>query len=208
MARFPRGTPYQGPHVNYDAQMDTSALVNRIVYGKPSPLLGNYRRMDMEFFGRLFDELANSHAVLIQVVNSRAYGYLVAAKLRQEIGTELYEIGVKQDPSYPREDEWFVVAYNKITRTMVEPGWRATSARPGAPMELAAPDVEWVTMREVAYVLRLTKAMARRVVHDAGIEVTRSGARNAMAIRRSDLVRLANRPGRWKRRRRTRGGTP
>lgn len=184
--RYPVGTPYQGPSVNYDAMMSPEKLLERIVYGRPAPLLRPYQRMDAEFFGRLFDQLANSHAAFVKVCASERDARRVAAAIRAELPTELYEVGCKQDPDAPMPDEWFVVAYNRITKSMRRPAWH----------DMLAPTQEWVDTVEAARVLRVSRQQAGRLAQKYQLDTRRAGGRNQILIQRSDLPLLANRPGR------------
>lgn len=191
MTRYPAGTPYQGPGVNYDEQMGRDQLLARIVYGRPAPLLLPRQRMDMAFFGRLLDALSNQHAALVKVCSSRSTAANFCTLLRKELGSDLYKVGFRQDPLAPAADEWYVVAYNRITKTMVEPAWH----------DLIAPTSEWVDTVEAARILRVTRDAAGRLAHQFDLPIQRDGGRNRILIRRSDLPLLANRAGRHRRKR-------
>lgn len=175
---------------SYDRLMDPQALLQRIVYGRPAPLLRKSQRMDTPFFGRLFDELANSHAVLVRVARSETSGHYTARKLNEELPTELYAITVKQDPEVPVDDEWFVIVYNRVTRTVAMPAWHHT----------LAPTQEWVDTCEAARILRVSRDRALKLAHQYGaIADHRVGGRNQVMIRRTALVEIANRPRQRKR---------
>lgn len=183
--RFPSGTPYMGPAVNYDAvSMTQDEMVQRLAYGKPRPMLKPRQRMTSEFFGRLLTQLANSHVALVKVVGTERSAYRAARTLREEIGVERYEVGVRQDPDLPMEDEWYVLVYNRITKSLQEPGY----------MKWFTPTDVWVDTQEAARVLRCTADHARKLAHRYGVPTRRDGGRNQVLIRQQDLLLLANRP--------------
>lgn len=192
--RFPSGTPYMGPAFNYDAvSMTQDEMIARLAYGKPRPMLRPRQRMDTPFFGRLLTQLANSHVALVKVVGSERSAYRAARTLRTEIGVDRYEVGVRQDPDLPLDDEWYVLVYNKITRQLQEPSY----------MKWATPTETWVDMQEAARVLRCTREHAGRMTHHYGLETRRAGGRSAILMRQQDLLLLANRPRRKTRKAKT-----
>lgn len=191
--RYPAGTPYQGPTANYDRMTSPEDNLARVVYGLPRPLIKPGERMDSAFFGRLFDQLANAHAALVKICNCHGSAKNFASKLRKELPTDLYAVGVKQDDDNPQPDVWLVLAYNRVTRSLVRPSWLEPSARPGRD--------QWVTMEEAAYVLGVMPQQVRRLIDKYGISYRAEGGRRVRRVQRSDLVILANRPRRWKRRR-------
>ena len=183
--RFPSGTPYMGPSVNYDAiSMTQEEMIHRLAYGKPRPMLRPRQRMTSDFFGRLLAQLANSHAALVKVCSSEGGAKCAATVLRREIGIERYEVGVRQDPDLPMDDEWYVLVYNRITKTLQEPSY----------MKWFTPTDVWVDTQEAARVLRCTTDHARKLAHKYGVPTKRDGGRNQVFIRQSDLLMLANRP--------------
>jgi hypothetical protein len=180
--------------VSYDAQLDPEVLLQRIVYGRPAPLLKARARMDAPFFGRLFDELANNHAALVRVYESEAGARRFARDLRNELAGKEFSVGVKQDPDVPVDHEWFVVAYNNVTRSMQEPSWHHG----------LFPTQEWVDVTEAARILRVKRHQAVNLAKAYGaVSDTRVGGRNMMMIRRSALPEIANRPRQWKKNRRS-----
>lgn len=191
--RFPVGTPYQGPLANYDDQVTPDQLLRRLVYSKPEPLLKDRQRMDTPFFGRLLDQLANAHAAFVKVCTNEGSARQVASHLRKELPDDLYEVGVRQDPDLPLDDEWMVIVYNRWTHSMAEPAWHDT----------LYPTSHWVDVREAARILHITTRQARRLA--ATVPHERTGGRNCIVFPREELVALANRPQRWKRRVRTYG---
>jgi hypothetical protein len=185
MERFPSGAPYMGPAFNYDAvSMTQDEMIQRLAYGRPRPMLRERQQMTSEFFGRLLNQVANSHVALVKIVGSQRSAYRAARTLREELAVEHYEVGVRQDPDIPRDDEWFVLVYNRVTRQLQEPGY----------MKWATPTEEWVSTREAASILRCTTDHARKLAHKFGIETRRDGGRNQVLIRQQDLPLLANRP--------------
>lgn len=189
--RYPRGTPYQGPLTSYDNQVSSDSFLSRAVYGRPAPLLAPGKHCDEDFYGRLLDELANSHVALVRVYTRESSAYSCAYRLRPELPAEFYAVGVKEDPDYP--GEWMVLAYNRVTRAMKEPEWSKPSVeRRGRP--------KWLGSKEVARRLGISKVHAHRLMTQAAITTRRQGGRNEIQIRQSDLVVLANRKGRWQRR--------
>lgn len=192
--RYPRGTPYQGPTANYDRVTSPEQNLARVVYGLPRPLLAPYQRMDATFFGRLLDELANAHAVLVKICGSYGSARTFASKLRPELPSDLYQVGVKQDEDDPRPNVWLVIVYHRITMSLVRPSWMNPSTLDGD---------QWIDVKEAAYVLGLREQQTRDLIHQHGIPHRVVGGRRKIEIRRGTLLRLANRPGRWKRRKKT-----
>lgn len=189
--RYPRGTPYQGPLASYDEQVSPDSFLSRAVYGRPEPLHRHGKHRDEAFYGRLLDELANAHAALVAVYTSQSSALSFAKRLRPELPAELYRVGVKDDPDYP--GEWMVIAYNRVTRSLKEPEWsKPNPERRGRP--------RWLGSKEVAKRLGISPVQAARVMARSGVPVRRRGGRNELQVKQSDLVVLANRPGRWKRR--------
>lgn len=189
MTRFPSGTPYLGPTANYDEQIDTNEFLRRVVYGRPKPLLGHMQRQDHSFFGRLLDALSNAHAVLVKVCAAESTARHTATALRKELPADLFAVAVR----YSADDgDWEVVAYNQVRRELRRRAVRFTEG-----------GQEWLPTSEVARVLGVTQSHAIRVVHESGIRQRREGGRNRILIRQIDLPILANRPGRWKRRKKT-----
>lgn len=190
--RYPVGTPYQGPVGNYDDQINADAFLRRVAYkARPAPLLAHRQRRNSAFYGRLIEELANAHAVLVKECSSPSTAAHCATVLRREIATELYEVAVREDVEHrPGEIVWLVVVYNRVIMQLHEPGWM--SHLPGQP--------DWVGMKEVARVLGVTQGHASRLVSGSGCECRRVGGRNEIMIHRRELSAMANRRGRWRRR--------
>lgn len=174
-----------GPSVNYDAvSMTQEEMIHRLAYGKPMPMLRPRQRMDTPFFGRLLTQLANSHVALVKILGTERSAYRAARTLREELAVDRYEVGVKQDPDLPMDDEWYVLVYNRITKTLQEPSY----------MKWFTPTETWVDMQETARVLRCTSKHATYMAHHYGVPIRRVGGRNQVLIRQSDLLMLANRP--------------
>lgn len=186
--RYPRGTAYQGPHANYDRLVSPEANLSRIVYGLPRPMLRPGQHRDDAFYGRLFDELANAHAVLVKIYSRESSARSFAQRLRPELKGGMYTVGVKQDEDNPRSDEWLVIVYNRVTHSLREPAWmREPEARS-----------EWLGSAEAARVLGVTPHHAALLMSQ--VHHVRVGGRNEIMIHRNDLLVLANRPNRWKKR--------
>lgn len=184
--RFPEDTPYIGPTMCYDDMIDQDQLLRRLAYGRAAPLLGPWGRLDAPFFGRLLDQLANSHAVIVKAAGHRVTCAKIAAKLRAELPPERFSVGVLEAPE---RGEWLVMAYNNVP-------WEASP-----PHRFHPRGDNWVSMAEVSRVLRIGHRQAVNVVKGSGVETRRTGGRSEIMVRQSDLVILANRPRRWKRRR-------
>ena len=185
--RFPAGTPYVGPSMCYDDQIEPDQLLRRLAYGKAAPLLPHYGRMDGRFFGRLLDALSNAHVVLVKTSTAESTARSVATALKRELPAKLYDVAVDHDPE---AGEWNVMAFNRIPIQMREQVTRYVSQGP-----------VWINMREAARVLRISPSRAREVVLASPIKHRRQGARNEIMIRQRDLPILANRPRRWRKRR-------
>lgn len=180
--------------MSYDAMMSPQALLERLVYGKPRPLLKPYQRLDQAFYGQLFDQLANQHAALVRLCTSRSSAQRLIRDLRSEIPESLYEVGAKQDPDIPIPGEYWVIVYNRITRQMREPAWH----------DMLAPTSEFVDTAEAARILHLDRNSALRLAKEYGaVDETRVGGRRQAMIRRDALPEMANRKGRHTRPRRT-----
>jgi hypothetical protein len=185
--RFPTDTPYVGPTMCYDEQIDQEQLLRRLAYGMAAPLLGPWGRIDAPFLGRLLDQLANSHAVIVKAGKNRTAAAKIAARLRAELPAERFSLGVLEAPE---RDQWLVMAYNNVP-------WDAER-----PTRFTPNGANWVGMKEVARVLRVGHRQAVNVVKASGVETRRNGGRSEIMVRQSDLVLLANRPRRWQRRKR------
>lgn len=193
MQRFPRWAPYQGPTANYDRVISPQQNLSRLVYGMPKPLLAPGQWRDEEFYGRLLDELANSHAVLVKVCRTRQYAENFSARLRKELPGDLYEVKPKQDADDPREDEWFVIAYNRVTRTLREPSWmRSESVQDVRP--------SFINVKEMCRILKLNRSQVLRLIDRYQIPYEVRGGRRERWVHRSAVATLMDRPGRWKRR--------
>jgi hypothetical protein len=188
--RYPRGTPYQGPTANYDRLRSPAENLSRLVYGVPRPLLAPRQRRDEEFYGRLLDELANNHAVLVKVCASGSYARAFCATLRKELPGELYEVRAKQDADDPRDDEWLVIAYNRVTRTMKEPGWIRSVTESPRPTH--------VNTAELCRILRLSRPQTIRLLDQYRIPYDVRGKRRERWIPRSEIGILLNRPRQWR----------
>lgn len=188
MARFPLGTGYAGPNHCYDDMIDPEQLLRRLAYGYAAPLLGWRKRMDDVFFGRLLDALANSHAVLVKASPAEQTCRNVAARLRVELPADLFSVGVLYAPE---REEWLVMAYNRVPKDLRRPPVRDAGG------------TRWIGTREVARVLNVHPTHAARVMASGVVRARRDGGRNEIQIRQQDLVVLANRPKRWRRRARS-----
>lgn len=189
MPRFPVGTPYVGPSMCYDDQIEPEQLLRRLAYGRAAPLLGRYGRLDAPFFGKLFDALANQHAVLVKSSPHRRTCEHVVTKLRAELPAALYAVGVLEAPE---RDEWLVMVYNRVPADAKVPP-RRTDGGMGL-----------VSAREAARVLGLTLDYTRELIKAAPIEHKRIGGRREIHVRQCDLVVLANRPHQRRRRKKRR----
>lgn len=189
MARFPTGTPYVGPSMCYDDQIEPDQLLRRLAYGRAAPLLAFRDRMDAPFFGRLLDGLANAHAVLVKASPHEQTCRNVAARLREELPSQLFSIGVLEAPE---RNEWLVMAYNNVP-----PELRTL------PLKYVDHGPNWIGMKEVARVLKISQPHARAVVMASPVKHRRNGGRNEIMVRQRDLPILVNRPRRWRRRRKT-----
>lgn len=188
MARYPVGTPYIGPTMNYDSQIDPDQLLRRLAYGRPAPLLARGQRVDPPFWGRLLDGLANSHAVLVRVVGTEQGAGYTARMLRAELPADRFAVGVHRDREMYGED-WHVIVYNLVKVTRPLPKRFGEQER-----------AEWIPVSEVARVLKLTPRGARMVIRRCQVPYREVGAGGVLYIRQSDLAVLANRPGRWRKR--------
>lgn len=160
-----------------------------MAYGLPTPLLAPSQRCDTEFFGRLFDQLANAHAALIKVCRTQQGAKNFASGLRKELPEQLYAVGIKQNPDDPRPDEWLVLAYNRITKTMATPPW----------MDRPDTNASWVDVKEAGKILGITPGQVGKLIDRFEVAHIVRGGRRMRLIQRNDLIELANRPGRWKR---------
>lgn len=185
MARFPLGTGYAGPSHCYDDMIDPEQLLRRLAYGYAAPLLGWRKKMDTPFFGRLLDALANSHAVLVKASPAEQTCRNVAAQLKAELPADLFSIGVL---FAPEREEWLVMAYNRIPEEIRRPPVRDAGG------------TRWIGSAEVARVLKVHPNHAVRIMRSGLVKSRRDGGRNEIQVRQQDLVILANRPKRWKRR--------
>lgn len=171
--------------MNYDDHMEPEQLLRRLAYGRAAPLLPHMARMDYKFFGRLIDALSNQHAVLVKQGAERTCRNY-AARLKEELPADLYAVGVLEAPE---RNAWLLMVYNRIVPELRYPPDRDATG------------TDWVGLPEVARMLRITYQQARTVVHRSNIPVRREGGRSIIKVRQRDLVILANRPRRWKRRR-------
>lgn len=178
-----RGTAYLGPTVGLE--IDPDELLRQLAYGGRKPMLLPRQRLNGLFFARLMDEMAVHHTVLVRTTLTEAGAYKVARSLRDELPEQAF--GVHVDFNL-RAGEWHVLVFHQIPREMRVPQKRE-------------PDGQiWIGTREVARALRISTDMAALAMDKAGLEVRRVGGRKARQIRQQDLVLLANRPGRWRRR--------
>lgn len=197
--RYPKEMSYQGPRVLYDDQIDPDDLVRRLVYGRPKPMLGDHERIVYGFYGRLMENLANGHAVLLKEARDSSTAYRLTKTIREEMGDTAYEYAVippkdRRDPN----GRWLVMMYNRVTPNEVG----------GPPVgrqwheEFNRPVSEWVDTREAARILGVSVSYAGTLAREAGVTDTRRyGGQRRMLIRRDALPMLANRPRRHKRRR-------
>jgi hypothetical protein len=175
---------YAGPTVGME--IDPDELLRQLAYGSRKPMLRPRQRITGLFFGRLLDEMAHHHTVLVRTCLSESGAHRVARTLREELPSDAFGIHVDY---VPRLNEWNVLVFHQIPREIRVPRRRDEDG-----------DV-WVGPREAARVLQLSMDQARNVIDSAsGIEVRRVGGRCERQIRQRDLAVLANRPRRWRRR--------
>jgi hypothetical protein len=174
---------YPGPTVGLE--MDPEALLRQLAYGGRTPMLRPRQRLSGLFFARLIDEMAAHHTVLVRTTKTEAGAYKVAKALGRELPEEAFGVHVDFDS---RSREWHVLVFHQIPREM-----RVLRKRD------PQGDI-WVGPREVARVLKISMDHTRHVIDNSGLEVRRRGGRLERQIRQQDLVILANRPGRWRRR--------
>lgn len=177
------GMAYPGPTVGLE--MDPEALLRQLAYGGRKPMLRPRQKLNGLFFARLMDEMAAHHTVLVRSTRTESGAYKVARALLAELPEEVFGVHVDYDP---RSGEWHVLVFHQIPVELRIPRKRDDAG-----------DI-WVGPREVARVLRLSMDHARHVIDTSGVEVRRRGGRLERQIRQQDLVLLANRPGRWRRR--------
>lgn len=189
-SRFPTRTPYVGPTMNYDQQITPDQLLRRLAYGRAAPLLGHRDRTDGKFYAKLMDGLANAHVVLVKAAFGEQSAHYTARRIKAELPPELVDVVVMEDPDI---GEWMVLAYNSVpmeVRTL--------------PTKFSDNGPNWVGIKEIARVLKLKPEHARAVVLASDVRIRRTGGRNEIMVQQQDLPILANRPGRWKKRRTTR----
>lgn len=184
MARFPSGTPYASPTHCYDEMIDPEQLLRRLAYGKAAPMLRPYQRMNGLFFGRLLDAMANAHVVLVKTARCEETVRKTARILRRELPPEAFGLAVDFDPG---SGEWNLLVFNEVPI-----GLRTIRIREQG-------DV-WIGPREVARVLKVTPSHAARIIDRTGVRQRRTGGCLERQIRQQDLVILANRKGRWRKR--------
>lgn len=189
--RYPKGTPYVGPTACYDEQIEPEQLLRRLVYGRAKPLLGPYDRMDARFFGKLIDGLANAHAVIVKSTKGAQHAHNVGSMLRQELPAEHYHVAVLEAPE---RGDWLVIAYNQVTWDMRKP---PAYKQEGVPIGESV----WVSTPDAARVLGLSTRRVRSLVAESGVPQRREGGSSKLLIRQCDLVVLANRDRRWKKKR-------
>lgn len=189
MPRMPAGTPYMGPSACYDDMIEPDQLIRRLAYGRPAPLLRPFEQIITPFWGKLLDALSNQHAVLIRVYRNRASAGPLVKKLREELPADRFAVHVTQDRDL-YGDDWHVIVYNVIR--VKDPQPRRLSAQ-----ERKA---QWVGTAHVSRILKLDRDGTRKAIALAGIETRRTGGRNEIMIRQSDIPKLVTRPGRWRKR--------
>lgn len=185
-ARFPTGTPYVGPTMCYDNQIEPDQLLRRLAYGRAAPLLKHRDRLDADFYGKLLDGLANAHVVLVKAAASEGSAHYTASRIKDELPPERFAIVVMEDPDH---DEWMVLAYNNVPMELRR-----------LPLKYVEQGPNWIGIKEVARVLKLKPEQARNVVLASPIKHRRHGGRNEIMVRQRDLPILVNRPRRWRRR--------
>lgn len=178
---------------SYDRLISPAETIARVVYGAPQPLLRRGQHRDTEFYGRLFAELVNKHVVLAKVCKTESNARWAATQLRMEIPSEPFSVGVKQNADYPRDDEWFVLVYNRVYYRL-EP-----------PLEVAPAltDAEWVTTKEAGQILGLSRRHVTRCIIDYNIPHEIGNAYGLILLDRAALRVIANRSRKWKHRRKT-----
>lgn len=187
-ARFPTGTPYVGPTMCYDNQIEPDQLLRRLAYGRAAPLLKHRDRLDADFYGRLLDGLANAHVVLVKAAASEKSAHYSASRIKAELPPERFSISVMEDPEH---EEWMVLAYNNVPMELRR-----------LPMKYVERGPNWIGIAEVARVLQVSKDRARAVVLSSPVKTRRTGGRMEIMMRQRDLPILVNRPRRWRKRRR------
>lgn len=168
---------------NYDRYTSPEQNLARMVYGTPKPLLGPRQRRDDEFYGRLFDQLANAHACLVKICYTKHSAKDFASRLRPELPSDLYSVGIKQNADEPRDDEWMVLVYNRVTRSMAVPAW----------LRQPKPQSEWVDTEEAAKILGVSRSHVLVLINKYEIRHKIRGGRSEKLLHRDDLVILANR---------------
>lgn len=181
--RFPAGIAYPGP--TYAMDINPDDLLRRLAYGERRPMLLPHQRVSGHFFARLLDEMCNSHTQLIKVMKTSGGAYRLAAHLRAELPMSVFGVHVDYDP---RPQTWNVIVFHQIPPEMRIPRKRDPEGH------------VWIGPKEVARVLKISPEHASWVMDRAGVEVRRRGGRLERQIRQQDLVVLANRPKRWRRR--------
>lgn len=174
---------YPGPTVGME--IDPDELLRQLAYGGRKPMLQPRQRITGLFFGRLLDEMAQHHTVLVRTTLSASGAHRIARKLREELPSDAFGIHVDY---VPRLAEWNVLVFHQIPREMRVPRRRDPEGN------------IWIGPNEVARVLKLSRLQARRVIDSAPVEVRRVGGRMERRIRQQDLAVLANRPRRWRHR--------
>lgn len=170
--------------MNYDDHMEPEQLLRRLAYGRAAPLLPYRAQADARFYGRLIDALSNQHAVLVKQGAERTCRNL-AARLKEELPADLYAVGVLEAPE---RDAWLLMVYNRVIPELRYPPQRDATG------------TAWVGMPEISRMLQLSYRQTHTVVKRSGIEIRREGGRGIIKVRQRDLVILANRPGRRRKR--------
>lgn len=171
--------------MNYDDQIPADQLLRRIVYGRPAPLLMHRQPLNGAFYGRLLDALSNQHAVLVREHRTRSAADRTLRELRKELPAELYECVAVAAPE--RGDTVIVMVYNRVYWDYVPP--QKDERGDG-----------WIHVKEAGRILNLTADRARKLAFELGLEVQRRGGRAEVMVRQTDIVVMANRTQRWKRR--------
>lgn len=206
--RFPAGVPYQGPTANYDEQIETDALIQRLVYGIAAPLLGHRQRITVAVIRRLMEEMANSHVVVIAVHRKWDGAASVRRRLRPYVPDDVVELTTEYVATV---GAYVTFARNVVDARMVaETVGEITVARQRAargerprsprsePLKITpgvrSPD-DLIGHSEIARCLNVPSRHVRRLLieHTEGIEVVRRGAGEWRYIYRRDLPILASR---------------
>lgn len=179
---MPTNTAYQGPLANFDHLVTPEQFLARVIHRRPAPLSKDRDRIDYDFLGRLFDQLANAHVALAKVVAHKASAKTFATKLRKELEGKPFRVAIMVDPDL--ELDWMVLVYNDVVNSLNAPAWH----------DAFAPTSEWVDMKEAARILCIGQRQTLTLTHKYASDLWRTDKRRQILIQRSQLPVLANRP--------------